>query len=197
MKQFRNMLLPLVLALALAFVGCASPPDAEKAAAKTAMDAAIAASAGKYAVADFNAAMKIWNGAEVQMNEQKYEEAKQSYVNAKAAFAKAAAAAAEGKKAALSEATAALAGVEEAWKNLETAAKAVEKRMKDQKEAWEADGKAYADGLKVARDSLNSDPVIAKKLAADLKAAIIDKWDAVFKELAAAPPPKKGKAGKK
>jgi len=197
MKQFRNTLLPLVLALALAFVGCASPPDAEKAAAKTALDAAVAASAGKYAAADFNAAMKAWNGAEAQMNEQKYEEARQSYVNAKAAFAKAAAAAVAGKKAAMSEATAALAGVEEAWKNLETAAKAVEKRMKDQKEAWEADGKAYADGLKVAKDALNTDPVIAKKLAGDMKAAIIDKWDPIFKELAAAPPPKKGKKGKK
>jgi hypothetical protein len=192
MKHFRYTLLPLVLALALFFTGCASPPDAEKAAAKTAMDSATAANAGKFAAADFEAAMKIWTASEAQMNDKNYEEAKQGYINAKAAFEKAAAAAAAGKKTATDQANAALATLDEGWKNLEAAAKGVEKKMKEQKEAWEADAKTFADSLKAAKDSLAADPMGAKNKAADLK-AIIDKWDAAFKEMAAAPPAKKGK----
>jgi chromosome segregation ATPase len=191
MKHFRNTILPLVLALALVVIGCGTPPEAEKAAAKTAMDQAIAANAGKYAAADFDAAMKIWTASEAQMNDKKYEEAQKGYIAAKAAFEKATAAAAAGKKTMTDEANAAVASLEEGWKNLEADAKKLEKKLKEQKEAWEADAKSFADSLKAAKDSIPTDPGGVKKKAAELKATI-DKWEASFKELASAPA-KKGK----
>jgi hypothetical protein len=191
MKHFRNTLLPLVLALALVFIGCGTPPEAEKTAAKTAMDQASAANAGKYAAADFDAAMKIWTASEAQMNDKKYEEAQKGYVAAKAAFEKATVAAAAGKKAMTDEANATVAGLEEGWKKLEADAKKLEKKLKEQKEAWEADAKSFADSLKAAKDSIPADPGGVKKKAAELKATI-DKWEASFKELATAPA-KKGK----
>ncbi|MCX5847362.1 MAG: hypothetical protein NTW12_13550 [Deltaproteobacteria bacterium] len=194
MKHFKYAVsFMMVLALALVFIGCAKPPDAEKSAAKAAMDAAVAAGADKYAATDFSAAKNLWDTSEAKMNEKKYEEAKQGYVNAKAAFEKAAGAAAAGKKAITDEVNAAVAGLEEGWKNFETAAKGVEKKMKDKKDAWEADTKAFVDGLKAAKDMIATDPAGAKAKAGELK-AIIDRWDAAFKELAAAPEPAKKQA---
>jgi hypothetical protein len=184
----------LVMALIMMFIGCAKPPEAEKAAAKTAMDAAVTAGADKYAPADFKTAKGAWDASEGQMNDKKYDEAKQGYLAAKAAFDKAGAAAAAGKKAVSDEANAAIAALEDGWKNLADAAKGVEKKMKDKQEAWAADTKVFEDGLKATKDMVAGDPAGAKKKAAELK-AIIDKWDASFKELAAIPdkPAKKGK----
>lgn len=195
MKHFKYAVsFMMVLALVLVFIGCAKPPEAEKSAAKTAMDTAVAAGADKYAATDFNAAKNLWDTSEAKMNEKKYEEAKQGYVNAKAAFEKAAGAAAAGKKAITDEVNAAVAGLEEGWKNLETAAKGVEKKMKDKKDAWAADTKTFVDGLKVTKDMIATDPAGAKAKSGELK-SILDKWDAAFKELAAAPakPAKKEK----
>lgn len=195
MKHFKYAVsFMMVLALALVFIGCAKPPEAEKSAAKTAMDTAVAAGADKYAATDFNAAKNLWDTSEAKMNEKKYEEAKQGYVNAKAAFEKAAGVAAAGKKAITDEVNAAVAGLEEGWKNLETAAKGVEKKMKDKKDAWAADTKTFVDGLKVTKDMIATDPAGAKAKSGELK-SILDKWDAAFKELAAAPakPAKKEK----
>jgi len=81
------------------------PPEAEKQAAKGAMDAAVSSGADKYAVADLDAAKKVWETAESQMNAKKYKEAKQSYIDAKAAFEKARGAVEAGKKAASDEAS--------------------------------------------------------------------------------------------
>ena len=195
MKHFKYAVsFMMVLALALVFIGCAKPPEAEKSVAKTAMDTAVAAGADKYAATDFNAAKNLWDTSEAKMNEKKYEEAKQGYVNAKAAFEKAAGVAAAGKKAITDEVNAAVAGLEEGWKNLETAAKGVEKKMKDKKDAWAADTKTFVDGLKVTKDMIATDPAGAKAKSGELK-SILDKWDAAFKELAAAPakPAKKEK----
>jgi chromosome segregation ATPase len=185
----------MILALVLVFIGCAKPPEAEKAAAKTAMDAAVAAGAEKYATADFDAAKSQWGAAEAKMNEKKYDEAKQGYVSVKAAFEKAAAAAATGKKAMTDEVIAAVTALEASWKTLDESAKDVEKKMQDKKEAWEADAKAFGDGIKAAKDKIAADPAGVKAKVGELK-AIIDKWDAAFKELAAAPEPAK-KKGKK
>ncbi len=189
-----------VLALAFMFIGCAKPPEAEKSAAKAALDAAVTAGADKYATADFEAAKKVWEGAEAKMTEKAYKEAKQGYESAKAAFEKAAGAADGGKKAVADEVNATVAGLEEAWKNLEEAAKKVEKRMKDRKELWDADAKAFADGLQATKDLTAADPAGAKTKVAELK-TIIDKWDAAVKELAAVPekpePAKTTKAKKK
>ena len=194
MTHFKHSVsLMIILALTLVFIGCAKPPDAEKSAARAAMDAAIAAGADKYAATDFNAAKNLWDTSEAKMNEKKYEEAKQGYVNTKAAFENAAGAAAAGKKVMTDEVNAAVTGLEEGWKNLETAAKGV-KKTKDQKDAWEADTKAFVDGLKAAKDMIATDPDGAKAIANELK-AVMDSWDATFKELAAAPakPAKKEK----
>ncbi|PKN71875.1 MAG: hypothetical protein CVU52_08345 [Deltaproteobacteria bacterium HGW-Deltaproteobacteria-10] len=196
MKYFKySVSLMVILILSLVFIGCAKPPDAEKSAANAAMTAAGAAGADKYAAADLGAAKKIWDAAEAQMKDKKYNEAKQAYIDAKAAFEKATAAAAAGKKAAVAEVNASLVALEEAWLKLEAGAKNVEKKMKDKKEAWTADATAFAERLKAAKESVAADPIGAKAKIAELK-SVIDKWDATFTELAAMPvkpePTKKG-----
>ncbi|MCK9196518.1 MAG: hypothetical protein M0P16_05980 [Syntrophales bacterium] len=195
MKYFKYAVSSImVMALIMMFIGCAKPPEAEKAAAKSAMDSAVTAGADKYAAADFKNAQSTWEASEAKMIDKKYEEAKQGYVSAKAAFEKAVGAAAAGKKVMTDEANAAVAALEDGWKNLAAAAKGVEKKMKDQQEAWAADTKVFEDGLKATKDMIAGDPAGAKKKAGELK-SIIDKWDATFKDLAAIPdkPVKKGK----
>jgi hypothetical protein len=186
----------MVIALALAFTGCAKPPEAEQQAAKTAMDAAVAAGADKFAAADLDAAKKLWEASEAQVKEKKYKEAKQGYVDAKAAFEKATGAVAAAKKAVTVEVTAAVVALEEGWKGIEESSKKLEKRLKDKKDAWEADAKAFADSLKAAKEMVSADPLGAKAKAGELK-TVIDKWDAAFKELAAAPAPPEPKKAKK
>jgi colicin import membrane protein len=198
MKHFKySVSLMMVLALVLVFIGCSKPPEAEQKAAQAAMDAAVSAGADKYAAADLDAAKKVWEAAEAQVKEKKYKEAKQGYVDAKAAFEKAAGAVEAGKKAVVSEATAALAAVEEAWKGVEAAARKVEKKMKDKKDAWVADAKAFGDNLKAAKEMIAAEPTVAKAKAGEMK-GVIEKWEAAFKELAAAPakPEAKKKAKK-
>jgi hypothetical protein len=182
----------MVLALVLVFIGCSKPPEAEQKAAKTAMDAAVAAGADKYAAADLAAAKKVWEAAEAQVKEKKYKEAKQAYVDAKAGFEKAAGAVAAGKKAVADEANAALAAVEAAWKGTEEAAKRVEKKMKDKKDAWTADAKAFGENMKAAKEMIATDAVAAKAKAGELK-GVIEKWEAAFMELAATPDKPEGK----
>jgi hypothetical protein len=187
MKHFKySVSLMMVLALALVFIGCSKPPEAEQKAAKTAMEAAVSAGADKYAAADLDAAKKVWETAEAQVKDKKYKEAKQGYVDAKAAFEKAAGAVAAGKKAVADEATAAIAAVEAAWKSTEAAAKKVEKKMKDKKDAWAADAKAFGENLKAAKDAIAAEPTVAKTKVGELK-GVIEKWEAALKELAAAP----------
>jgi hypothetical protein len=193
MKQFRySVSVIMVLALALVFIGCANPPEAEQKAAKAAMDAAVAAGADKYAVADLAAAKKLMETADAQVKDKKYKEAKQAYVDAKAAFEKATAAAPAGKKAATDEANAAVAALEESWKSMADSVKKIEKKMKEQKEAWEADAKKVEDGLKATKEMIATDPMAAKTNAVQLK-VVVDKWDATFKEMAAAPAPASAK----
>lgn len=196
MKRFtQGVWWVLVLVMALVFVGCAQPPEAEKSAAKAAMDAAVAAGADKYATADFNTAKDVWGKAELQMNEKKYEQAKKTYGDAKAAFEKATAAAAAGKKAMTDEVNAAIAVLEEGGKNLEASASQLKNKMKDKKEEWETAVKTYTDGLAEVKAKVATDPFAAKTRVGELK-SLQEKWDAVFKELAAAPA-KPGKKGKK
>ena len=196
MKHFKfSVSFMMVLALVLVFIGCSKPPEAEQKAAQAAMDAAVSAGADKYAAADLGAAKKVWEAAEAQVKEKKYKEAKQGYVDAKAGFEKAAGAVAAGKKAVADEATAALAAVEAAWQSTEAAAKKFEKKLKDKKEAWTADAKAFGENLKAAKEMIAADAAAAKAKAGELK-GVIEKWEAAFKELAAAPAPAKA-VGKK
>ena len=200
MKIFKCLVsLIMVLALVLMFIGCGKPPEAEQKAAKAAMDAAIAAGADKYAVTAMDAATKIYDTAETQVKNRKYEEAKKTYADAKAAFEKAPSGVEEGKKVARAEANAALKDLGVSWKDLRASAKKVEKEMKDQKEDWEADIKTFDEGLKAGKDMIASDPAGAKEKVDELK-GIIERWDATFKELAATPAPpeeKKENKGKK
>lgn len=178
--------LMVFLALALVVIGCAKPPEAEKSAAKAAMDGAVSAGASQYATADFDAAQKLWDAAEAKLTQKEYKEAKQVYIDALAAFEKAASAAEAGKKAVTDEANAAVASLEEGWANLEGAAQKVAKKMNDKKEMWDADVKAFAEGLQAMKDTIAADPSGAKAKGGELK-AIIDKWDEAFKVLAATP----------
>jgi hypothetical protein len=193
MKHFKfSVSFMMVLALVLVIIGCSKPPEAEQKAAQAAMDAAVSAGADKYAAADLDAAKKVWEAAEAQVKEKKYKEAKQAYVDAKAGFEKAAGAVAAGKKAVADEATAALAAVEAAWKATEEAAKKVEKKLKDKKDAWTADAKAFGENLKAAKEMIAADAAAAKAKAGELK-GVIEKWETAFKELAAAPDKAEGK----
>ena len=187
MNHFKNaVLFMMFFALTLVLISCAQPPEAEKSAAKAAMDAAVAAGAEMYAPAEFDAAKILWNTSEVMMNEKKYEGAKQIYINAKAAFEKAASTAVASKKTMTDEVTAIVAALEEEWKDLETSAKNVEKKIKDKKDAWDADTKAFEEGMKTVKGMIAADPAVAKMKTGELM-AIIDKWDTTFKELAATP----------
>jgi hypothetical protein len=187
MERFKYVaVVMVVLAMAFVFAGCAKAPDEEKAAAKSAMDAAVAAGADKYATADFTAAKGQWDTAESQVNDKKYKEAKQSYIDAKAGFEKATAGVEAGKKAMADDANAAITSVENDWNNVVATEQKFDKSMKDKKEAWDADAKTVTDGLKAAKDMVATDPVGAKAKAGELK-ALVDKWDGTFKEMAAAP----------
>ena len=188
MERFKYVVaLMIVLAVAFVFVGCAKPPDAEKSAAQAARDAAVSAGADKYAAADFGAAKALWDTAESQMKDKKYKEAKQGYIDTKAAFDKAKGGVETGKKTMTDEVNAAVATLEDGWKNLEATANTIEKKMKDKKADWDADAKAFAEGLKATKDMIATDVAGAKAKAGELKTTIIDKWDAALKELAAAP----------
>jgi len=186
------VLVAFVLGIVLS--GCSKPPEAEKEAAKKAMDAAISDGAGQYASADLEAARKVWDTAESQMKEKKYNEAKQSYIDAKAAFEKAAAAVEAGKKAVADQANAALKTLEEEWKKLRVTANKMEKKLKGKKQAWTADARAISEDLAKSKEMIASAPAEAKAKLDELK-TMIDRWEATFRGMAASP--SKPKAAKK
>jgi len=195
MKKVKlSVLVFVVLALGMSWVGCSKPPEAEKEVAKKAMDGAISAGADKYAIADLEAAKKIWEFAESQMKEKQYKEAKQNYIDAKAAFEKATAAVETEKKAVADQADAALKAIEEAWKKVSATAKKMEKKLKEKKQAWMADAKFINEGLGKAKEMIAASPAEAKAKLDELK-AMIDKWENTFKKMATAPA--KPKATKK
>jgi hypothetical protein len=184
----------VVFGLGIVLAGCSKPPEAEKEAAKKAIDAAISVGADQYAPADLEAAKKIWDTAESQMKEKKYKEAKQSYIDAKAAFEKAAAAVEAGKKAVADQANAALKTLEEDWKKLRVTADKMEKKLKAKKQAWTADAKAINEGLAKSKEMITSAPAEAKAKLDGLK-TMIDRWETTFREMAKSP--SKPKATKK
>ena len=186
------VLVAFVMGMVLA--GCSKPPEAEKEAAKKAMDAAISVGADKYASADLETARKVWDTAESQMKEKTYKEAKQSYMDAKAAFEKAAAAVEAGKKAIADQANAALKTLEEEWKKLRVTANKMEKKLKGKKQAWTADAKTIREGLAKSKEMIASAPAEVKAKLDELK-TMIDRWEATFREMAASP--SKPKAAKK
>ena len=185
-----------ILLFGVSFWGCSKPPEAEREAAKKAMEAAVSAGADKYAKPDFDAAKKTWDTAESQMNEKKYKEAKQSYVDVKAAFEKAAAAVEAGKKALADQASAVLQTLEGTWNKLEATAKKMEKKLKEKKAAWATDAKAVQEGFGKAKEMIAQSPAEAKAKLDELK-ALIDKWENTLKEMATAPAKPKATKTKK
>jgi hypothetical protein len=188
MKRFRfSLFVLMMLAMAISWAGCSKPPEAEKEAAKKAMDAAFSAGAEKYAPADTEVGKKTWEAAESQMKEKKYKEAKQAYIDAKAAFEKAASAVEAGKKAMVYQANETLKTLEGAWKKLGTTAKKMEKKLKEKKKAWSADAKTIREGFAKAKEMIASAPAEAKSKLDELK-ALIEKWETLFKEMATTKP---------
>ena len=186
MKNFKWLVaVMMILTLAGMFSGCTQPPEAERTAAKTAMNAALAAHADKYATAELDAARKIWDASEAQVQEKKYKEAKQGYIDAKAAFEKAAGSVEAGKKAFTEQAIAAVAGLEAGWKDLEAVAAKNEKKI-EKKGLWESDVKTFLAGLQSAKDMVGTDPAGATAKAGQLK-MFLDAYGAIFKQSAAAP----------
>lgn len=174
-----------LLALSLVAVACASPPEAEKKAADSAVAAAQAAEAEKYAPSEFAAMTAAIKKAEAEMSSKAYKEAKASYESARDLAEKAARAAEAGKAAAKAAADKARADAEKQiadldtrWKELQTRAAVVTRRLKaDQKVAWDANGKAIGDALDAARTSLASD-LSAAKAKVEAIPAMLDKWEA-------------------
>lgn len=184
----------VVLVWGMLFVACSRPPEAEKEAAKKAMDAAISAGADKYATPDLEAAQKVWESADSEMKEKKYKEAKEDYIAAKAAFEKAAAAAEEGKKVFSDQTNAVLKDLEGAWRRLSATGKKMEKKLKEKKTAWKADAKVIDEGLRKAKETITASPDEAKAKLDELQ-AMIGRWENTFKKMARAP--QKHKAIKK
>jgi len=178
------VLVAFVLGMVLS--GCSKPPEAEKEAAKKAMEAAISDGAAQYASGDLEAASKVWDTAESQMKEKNYKQARQSYLDAKAAFEKAAAAVESGKKAVADQANAALETLEKKWKKLRVTATKMEKKLKAKKQAWTADAKAISEGLAKSKEMITSAPAEAKAKLDELK-TMIDRWGATFREMAKFP----------
>jgi hypothetical protein len=184
MRMFKLSLFVLVaFALGMVLSACSKPPEAEKEAARKAMDAAISAGADQYAPADLKAAKEVWDNAESQMTERKYKEAKQSYLDAKAAFEKAAAAVEAGKKVVADQANAALKTLEDKWKKLRATANKMEKQLKGKKQAWTADAKAISEGLAKSKEMIASAPSEAKARLDELR-TMIDRWGTTFREMA-------------
>ena len=195
-KLSLSLLMALVLGIVLS--GCSKPPEAEKEAAKKAMDAAISDGAGQYASTDLEAARKVWETAESQMKEKNYKEARQGYLDAKVAFEKAAAAVESGKKVVADQANAVLRTLEDKWKKLRVTASKMEKKLKGQKQVWTADAKAISEGLAKSKEMIASAPFEAKAKLDELR-NMIDKWATTFREMAKSPsrPEAKPKASKK
>jgi hypothetical protein len=184
----------VVLVWGILLAACSKPPEAEKEAAKKAMDAAISAGADKYATVDLEVAKKLWESADSKVKDKKYKEAKEDYIAAKAAFEKAAAAVEAGKKVFADQANAALKELEVAWKRLSATGKKMEKKLKEKKTAWRADAEAIEEGLRKAKETIIVSPDEAKAKLDELK-TMIDRWENTFKKMAAAP--QKPKATKK
>lgn len=167
--------------LALLIAGCVKPPVAEKTAAETAKNSAVAAQAETYAVAAMAEAMKLWDNAEVKMKARAYDDAKAGYLAAKAAFDLATGQVEAGKKAISEENQAALKLVEQSWAEVsKLSVKKVAKLETALKAQWDADSKAVPAALQKAKDAA-ANPAEVKKALADAK-ALLDKWMEKFKK---------------
>ncbi len=179
----------MVLILGLVLAGCSKPPEAEKEAAKKAMNAAFSAGADQYATADLDAANKLWDTAESQMKEEKYKEAKESYIAAKAGFEKAAASVAAGKKAAADQANAEKEAAKKAMDGALSAGaeKYAPADLETAKKAWDAaESQMREEKYREAKESYIGAKAAFEKAAAAVEAgkkAVTDQAKAALKTL--------------
>jgi LPS O-antigen subunit length determinant protein (WzzB/FepE family) len=180
-----RVVVPLLAAVSLLTVACASPPEAEKKAANAAVSAATAAGADKYAPSEFSAMTAAVQKAESEMSRKAYKEAKASYETVKDLAEKAAQAAVAGKAAARAEAEKLIADLEGRWKVLQGQVEAAAKKLKaDQKAVWDTDAKGVAEALEAAKAAVATDAAAAKATLASIP-PVLDKWTADLAALAA------------
>ncbi|MBI2879660.1 MAG: DUF4398 domain-containing protein, partial [Candidatus Rokubacteria bacterium] len=116
MSQSRvRVIVSVLVVVALASFGCASPPEAEKKAAEAAVSAARAAGAEQYASGELAAATGALKAAEGQLQAKKYGDAKSAYLKVKELADKAAGAVPAAKAAMASQVGAQLAELEKRW----------------------------------------------------------------------------------
>jgi hypothetical protein len=188
----------VVVAVGMIWVSCSKPPEAEKEAAKKAMGAAFSAGADQYALADLEAANKMWDAAESQMKEEKYKEAKESYIGAKTAFEKAAAAVEAGKKAAADQAKAEKEAAKKAMDaalsagadhyasvDLDTARRAWDTGESQIKEQKYREAKESYIGAKAAFEKAGAAVEAGKKAAADQAKTALKTLEAEWEKLRA------------
>ena len=197
-----RVVVPLLAAVSLLTLACASPPEAEKKAADAAVSAATAAGADKYAPSEFSAMTAAVKKAEYEMSNKAYKKARASYEMVKdlaekatkAAAEKAATVATAEKAAATADAERQIADLEGRWKELKGQAEAAGRKLKaDQKAAWDTDAKGVAEALEAAKAAVATDAAAAKAKLASIP-AVLDKWAADLAALAA--PAKKPAATK-
>ncbi|MEW6517233.1 MAG: hypothetical protein AB1439_10065 [candidate division FCPU426 bacterium] len=163
-----------VLGLLVA-AGCAQPPEQEKGAAQTAMQAALQGGAETYAMAAWNEAKTKWDAAEQQMQQKVYAQAKVAYLEAKAAFDSSLGQVEAGKQSMIAANQTALAEMEKSWSEATALSKKAMKKMSvELKQAWTAESKMVDDALKTAKDNLAAPAEIKQKL--DEVKALVDKW---------------------
>ena len=184
-----RIVVPLIAAMSLLAVACASPPEAEKKAADAAVAAAQSAGADKYAPSEFSAMTAAVKKAESEMSSKAYKEAKASYESVKDLADKATKAAVAGKAtadAAKAEVDKQLADLEVRWNELMTKAEVATRSLTaEQKAVWDSNGRAIGEAFVATKASLASDADAAKAKLAAIPAEL-DKWEADIVALAAA-----------
>ena len=182
MKHVRYAIsLMVVFALTLVIAGCGDPPWVERGLAKQARRVAVAKGAETGAPAEFAKAKALYGKADEQVDKDKNgPDAKKYYTEARWAFERAtwAVMTEPERQAVIDKTNKQLASLEEGWKKYEAQAGNLNA---DRKAAFEADAKAFKEGIKAAKDRVVADTVGAKeKTDTELK-PIYDKWEIVFR----------------
>lgn len=162
----------IVAGLALALIGCAGEPKAEKMKASKAKEAADAAKAEFYAGETYTAGVTAWTDAEAAVAKKEFDKAKKGYMEAEAKFKAAAAEVPDAMNKMKEELTAKMTAMEEehtkmmadkammkkiGMMNKDDKAKA-DKMMNDCKEAMAAAKEALASGdLMMAKEKMEMD----------------------------------------
>jgi hypothetical protein len=190
MKKRRRIMSPVrivvtlmtVLTISLVFAGCGDPPWVERGAAKAAMRAAVAKGADKAAAAEFAKAQDLWDKANAQIDDGKQADAKRSYIDAKVAFERATWAVMNKteRQEMNNEMSERLASLENKWEKIEVEAGKLEATKKA---AWEADAKAFMEGVKACKEGVASDTIGVKARIDGELTPMYNKWEKALRPL--------------